>query len=206
MQHSLKRIMDILAAGGGLLVLSPLLVVMAVLVRVRLGRPIFFTQTRIGLGEKPFNLIKFRTMTDARGPDGQLLGDAARLTPFGRWLRTTSIDELPELWNILIGEMSLVGPRPLLPQYVPHYTPREQLRHRMRPGITGLAQVSGRNAIGWDARLELDAQYVERFSLRGDIRILWQTLAVVLNRTGISAEGQATMHALDVERMSKGNQ
>lgn len=189
-----------MAASAGFLALMPLLLVIAVLVRLRLGSPIFFTQTRIGMGEKPFNLIKFRTMTDARGADGQLLDDSVRLTPFGAWLRASSIDELPELWNILIGEMSLVGPRPLLPRYLPYYTAREQLRHRMRPGITGLAQVSGRNAIGWDARLELDAQYVEQFSILADIRILWRTVAVVLNRSGISAEGQATMRALDVER------
>ena len=206
MQHTLKRIMDILAATSLLLVLSPLLLLLAVMVRTRLGSPIFFTQTRIGLGEKPFTLIKFRTMTDARGPDGNLLIDADRLPAFGRWLRATSMDELPELWNILIGDMSLVGPRPLLPQYLPHYTPREQQRHRMRPGITGLAQVNGRNAIGWDARLALDAQYVEQFSFMRDLMILWKTVAVVLNRQGISAAGQATMHALDVERMRKGNQ
>ncbi len=204
MQHSLKRVMDIVAASAGLLVLMPLLLVIALLVRLRLGSPIFFTQTRIGQGEKPFNLIKFRTMTDARGADGQLLEDAVRLTPFGAWLRATSIDELPELWNILIGQMSLVGPRPLLPRYLPYYTARERLRHRMRPGITGLAQVSGRNAIGWDARLELDAQYVEQFSIARDLQILWRTAAVVLNRSGISAEGQATMHLLDVERQQKG--
>lgn len=204
MQHCLKRVMDIVAASAGLLVLMPLLLVIALLVRVRLGSPIFFTQTRIGRGEKPFNLIKFRTMTDARGADGQLLDDATRLTPFGAWLRATSIDELPELWNILIGQMSLVGPRPLLPRYLPYYNARERLRHRMRPGITGLAQVSGRNAIGWDARLELDAQYVEQFSIARDLQILWRTAAVVLNRSGISAEGQATMHLLDVERQQKG--
>jgi lipopolysaccharide/colanic/teichoic acid biosynthesis glycosyltransferase len=196
--------MDIMAASVGLLALMPLLLVIGLLVRLRLGSPIFFTQTRIGRHEKPFNLIKFRTMTDARGADGQMLDDAARLTPFGAWLRATSIDELPELWNILIGEMSLVGPRPLLPRYLPYYTVREQLRHRMRPGITGLAQVSGRNAIGWDARLELDAQYVEQFNIARDLQILWRTVAVVLNRSGISAKGQATMHLLDVERERKG--
>lgn len=193
-----------MAASVGLLALMPLLLVIGLLVRLRLGSPIFFTQTRIGRHEKPFNLIKFRTMTDARGADGQMLDDAARLTPFGAWLRATSIDELPELWNILIGEMSLVGPRPLLPRYLPYYTVREQLRHRMRPGITGLAQVSGRNAIGWDARLELDAQYVEQFNIARDLQILWRTVAVVLNRSGISAKGQATMHLLDVERERKG--
>lgn len=201
----LKRLLDVAVALGLLALLVPLLLTIALLVRARLGAPVFFRQTRIGKGEKPFRLIKFRTMTDARGADGQLLDDAERLTAFGQWLRETSVDELPELWNILTGKMSLVGPRPLLPEYLPHYTPREQLRHRVRPGITGLAQVNGRNAIGWDARLELDAQYVERFSFLRDLAILWQTVAVVLKRDGISAQGQVTMGRLDVERMNKGN-
>ncbi|MDX2095828.1 MAG: sugar transferase [Alphaproteobacteria bacterium] len=200
----LKRTLDILVAAVLLLALLPLFLAVAALVRARLGSPIFFTQTRIGRDEKPFQLIKFRTMTDARAADGSLRDDAHRLTPFGHWLRASSIDELPELWNILTGDMSLVGPRPLLPHYLPCYTPRERLRHRVRPGITGLAQVNGRNAISWDARLELDAQYVDHFSFVRDLAILWQTIAVVWKRQGISAEGQPTMHALDVERAHKG--
>ncbi len=181
-----------------LLLASPLLVLLMLLVRARLGAPIFFRQARIGMGERPFTLIKFRTMLAGDAPDDQ------RLTPFGQWLRATSLDELPELWNILIGEMSLVGPRPLLPRYLPYYTAREATRHRMRPGITGLAQVSGRNALTWDARLELDAQYVEQFSFARDLRILWRTVAVVLNREGVSREGHVTMHALDEERKALG--
>jgi len=206
MDALLKRLLDMTVALGLLGLLSPLLLTVALLVRAKLGAPIFFRQIRIGKGEQPFQLIKFRTMTDARGTNGQLLDDATRLTPFGQWLRETSVDELPELWNILTGNMSLVGPRPLLPEYLPHYTAREKLRHTVRPGITGLAQVNGRNAIGWDERLELDAQYVERFSFARDLVIMWRTIAVVLNRDGISAEGQATMHALNVERMNKGTQ
>ncbi len=204
MDALLKRLLDIAVALGLLLLLWPLLLTAALLVRARLGAPIFFRQTRIGKGEQPFQLIKFRTMTDARDASGALLPDAVRLTAFGQWLRETSVDELPELWNILTGKMSLVGPRPLLPEYLPYYTAREQLRHTVRPGITGLAQVNGRNAIGWDARLELDAQYVEQFSFARDLAILWQTAAVVLRRDGISAEGHATMARLDDERRNKG--
>jgi lipopolysaccharide/colanic/teichoic acid biosynthesis glycosyltransferase len=204
MDFLLKRVLDITVAGLALLVLSPLLVLLALLIRLKLGTPILFTQTRIGRDEKPFSIIKFRTMTDATDSTGTLLDDAARLTPFGQWLRACSLDELPELWNILNGTMSLVGPRPLLPEYLPFYSARERLRHRMRPGLTGLAQVSGRNAIGWDARLEMDATYVEQFSFRNDLIILWRTAIVVLQREGISAEGSATMHRLDSERAARG--
>lgn len=195
----MKRFFDVTVALMLLLLLSPLFAIVAILIRIRLGSPIFFTQTRIGKGERPFRLIKFRTMLNGDTPDEQ------RLTPLGQWLRATSVDELPELWNILIGDMSLVGPRPLLPHYLPHYTMREQLRHTTRPGITGLAQINGRNAITWDARLELDAQYVEQLSFTNDLRILWRTAAVVLQRAGISAEGHATMRPFDAERMNKGN-
>jgi lipopolysaccharide/colanic/teichoic acid biosynthesis glycosyltransferase len=198
MDFFIKRLMDVTVAATLLLLASPLLVLLMLLVRARLGAPIFFRQARIGMGERPFTLIKFRTMLAGDAPDDQ------RLTPFGQWLRATSLDELPELWNILIGEMSLVGPRPLLPRYLPYYTAREATRHRMRPGITGLAQVSGRNALTWDARLELDAQYVEQFSFARDLRILWRTVAVVLNREGVSREGHVTMHALDEERKALG--
>jgi len=194
MQAALKRLFDIAVAATLLLILSPLFVLIAVLVRFNLGSPILFRQQRIGKGEKPFEFIKFRTMCNGNAPD------AERLTPFGSWLRATSLDELPEFWNILIGEMSFVGPRPLLPRYLPFYTPREATRHHVRPGLTGLAQVSGRNAVGWDARLELDAQYVERFSLVLDFTILWRTVMVVFKRHGISAEGEATMQAFDTYR------
>lgn len=195
----MKRLLDVLVAATLLLLLSPLLVIVAILVRLRLGSPIFFRQMRIGKDNQPFRLIKFRTMLNGDAPDEQ------RLTPFGQWLRETSVDELPELWNILTGRMSLVGPRPLLPEYLPHYSPREQLRHSVRPGITGLAQVNGRNAIDWDTRLEFDAQYVEQFSFMNDLRILWRTAAVVLQREGISAAGHVTMQRFDVERANKGN-
>jgi lipopolysaccharide/colanic/teichoic acid biosynthesis glycosyltransferase len=198
MDRTLKRVLDIVVAASLLVVLAPLLLVLAALVRLKLGAPIFFRQTRIGRDERPFRLIKFRTMRDGAG------SDADRLTPFGAWLRATSLDELPELWNILTGRMSLVGPRPLLPEYLPFYTEAEKVRHRMRPGVTGLAQVNGRNALSWDARLALDAEYVKDFSLIADMRILWRTVAVVLQREGISAAGHVTMQRLDVER-AKGN-
>lgn len=203
MDFLLKRTLDILVSAGILTFLWPILLILAVLVRVKLGRPIFFRQTRIGLGEKPFSMLKFRTMSDAHDTNGNLLPDAQRLTRFGQWLRATSLDELPEVWNILTGKMSLVGPRPLLPEYLPFYTETEALRHTVRPGLTGLAQVNGRNALSWDVRLALDVEYVKNFSFVYDLRILWRTLRVVLNREGISAEGQATMERLDVARTNR---
>ena len=165
----------------------------AVVVRVRLGAPIFFVQSRPGLHGKPFRLIKFRTMTSARDSTGVLLPDEARLTGLGRFLRSTSLDELPELWNVIRGEMSLVGPRPLLTKYLPLYSQRHRRRHNVRPGVTGLAQVSGRNAITWSQRLDLDVEYVDRCSFALDVRILLQSARAVLRREGISAAGQATM-------------
>jgi len=203
MDFILKRVFDVAVAALLLLVLLPLLIIVAILVRFKLGSPVFFRQERIGRHEKPFSLLKFRTMTDARGADGHLLPDAERLTGFGQWLRSTSIDELPELWNILIGKMSLVGPRPLLPEYLPFYTSEERRRHSMRPGITGLAQVSGRNAIGWDTRLAFDIAYVDQFNFVRDLLILWRTAWVVLKREGISAAGEATMGRLDEQRSHK---
>jgi sugar transferase EpsL len=200
MQLFLKRALDILVAAPLFLLSFPLLIMIAVLVRVKLGKPILFRQRRIGLHGRPFDLVKFRTMTNARDASGQLLPDEVRLTPFGQWLRATSIDELPELWNILTGKMSLVGPRPLLPEYMPFYTENEATRHHMRPGITGLAQISGRNGIDWDTRLALDATYVRQFRFIHDLRILWRTAAVVLHREGISAQGEATMQRLDIAR------
>lgn len=167
----------------------------AVLVRRRLGSPVLFRQIRPGLNGQPFRMLKFRTMTDARDAAGQLLPDSARLTPFGRWLRTTSLDELPELWNVLKGEMSLVGPRPLLMQYLPLYSTEQARRHSVRPGLTGWAQVRGRNALSWDEKLNLDVWYVEHASLRLDLHILLETLLRVIGREGISAPGSDTMPA-----------
>jgi lipopolysaccharide/colanic/teichoic acid biosynthesis glycosyltransferase len=172
----------------GLVVAAPLIAVLYLLVRWRLGAPALFRQTRPGLDERPFVLVKFRTMTDAKTPDGRLLPDAERLTPFGRFLRKTSADELPELWNVLKGNMSLVGPRPLLPEYLPWYTPRESSRHCVRPGMTGLAQVSGRNLLGWDERLECDAVYVEKLSLALDLWILWRTVTTVLAPSKVAVD------------------
>lgn len=175
----IKRFLDILLSGTGLLVLSPVYLIVAVLVRVKLGSPVIFHQERPGYHEKIFTLCKFRTMTDERDENGELLPDSVRLTKFGMLLRKTSLDELPELWNIFKGDMSLIGPRPLLVSYLPWYTERERKRHSVRPGLTGLAQVSGRNFIEWDKRLEKDVEYVEHMSFRMDLRILWRTVAVV---------------------------
>jgi lipopolysaccharide/colanic/teichoic acid biosynthesis glycosyltransferase len=163
------------------------------LIRCKLGSPIFFYQKRPGLQGKPFEMVKFRTMTSDRGPDGQMLPDAVRLTPFGRILRATSLDELPELWNVLKGDMSLVGPRPLLMEYMPLYTPEQARRHEVRPGITGWAQVNGRNTISWEDKFAFDVWYVDNCNLWLDLRILWLTVRKVLVRDGISAEGEATM-------------
>ena len=171
----------------------PLLLIVAVLVRIRLGSPVFFHQTRIGLRDREFKLIKFRTMTDARNEAGELLPDAERLPPFGAWLRSTSLDELPELLNVLRGDMSLVGPRPLLAQYLPLYSAHHRRRHEVRPGMTGLAQISGRNALTWPRRFDLDVQYVEQASIAVDAWILGKTLRELVSRRGISAPGQATM-------------
>lgn len=189
----LKRTIDLLGSLMVLLMLSPLLLLLALLVRLRLGSPVFFCQQRAGLHGKPFALIKFRSMTDERDAQGNLLADAERLPPFGQWLRSTSLDELPELWNILRGEMSLVGPRPLLLRYLPRYNARQARRHEVRPGLTGWAQVNGRNASTWQERLEQDVWYVEHRSFRLDLLILWRTLKIVILREGISAEGEATM-------------
>lgn len=189
----MKRLFDFAIALLGLIALAFPLLILIVLVRRKLGSPVFFCQERPGLGGKPFEMIKFRTMTDERGPDGQLLPDAVRLTPFGRFLRATSLDELPELWNVLKGDMSLVGPRPLLMEYLPLYTPEQARRHEVRPGVTGWAQVNGRNAISWEEKFALDVWYVEHQSLWLDIKILWLTVKKVLVREGISAAGEATV-------------
>ena len=184
----IKRILDIIFAAGMLVLLSPVLLVTALLVRSRLGSPVIFHQNRPGYQEKIFGLCKFRTMTDERDADGKLLPDKDRLTPLGKTLRRTSIDELPELWNILKGDMSFIGPRPLLIEYLPYYTEREKLRHTVRPGLTGLAQASGRNLVNWDRRLELDAQYVENLSFAMDCKVLIMTVQTVFGRSETVAE------------------
>jgi lipopolysaccharide/colanic/teichoic acid biosynthesis glycosyltransferase len=189
----MKRTLDILAAGAALLVLSPVLVAIAVLVRLRMGSPVLFSQRRPGLGGRLFTMRKFRTMTDRRGPGGELLPDDQRLTGFGKWLRATSLDELPELWNVLTGDMSLVGPRPLLVQYLGRYTPEEARRHEVRPGLTGWAQVNGRNATNWEERLKLDVWYVDNRTFLMDLRIILKTVTVVLRKEGINSSDSATM-------------
>ena len=188
-----KRAFDIVVIVLTAPLLLPVMGIAALLVRARLGVPVLFTQERPGQEAKPFRLIKFRSMTDGRDAEGALLPDAERLTPFGRFLRASSLDELPELWNILKGEMSLVGPRPLLMQYVPLYSPEQWRRHEMRPGLTGLAQTSGRNALSWDEKFALDVWYVENCSLALDLKILLLTVHAVVAPKGISAEGEATM-------------
>lgn len=190
-----KRALDVALVVLGAPLWLPMLATTALLVRTRIGAPVVFRQQRPGIHGRVFELWKFRTMTDARDANGELLPDADRLTPFGRWLRTTSLDELPELINVLRGEMSLVGPRPLLATYLPLYSERHRLRHAVPPGITGLAQVSGRNGLDWPARFELDVRYAEQNSLRLDLALLWKTLRTVVRREGISAAGEATMTA-----------
>lgn len=188
-----KRIFDLCLTIPAFVVLSPVMGVTAVLVAVKLGRPVLFTQKRPGYQEKIFRMYKFRSMTDERDKDGNLLPDEVRLTPFGEKLRSTSLDELPELLNILKGDMSLVGPRPLLVQYLPLYNKRQHRRHDVRPGITGLAQINGRNSISWEEKFECDVQYVENLSFKGDIKILFDTVFKVLKKEGINSENSATM-------------
>jgi lipopolysaccharide/colanic/teichoic acid biosynthesis glycosyltransferase len=188
-----KRAIDVIGASLALVVLSPLLALVAIGVRVRLGSPVLFRQERPGRGGRPFVMTKFRTMTDRRGADGALLPDAERLTRFGRFLRRTSIDELPELLNVVQGDMSLVGPRPLLMEYLPLYSPEQARRHEVRPGITGWAQVNGRNAVTWDEKFALDVWYVDHRSTRLDLEILGKTITQVFSGDGVSAPGHATM-------------
>ena len=184
----IKRMLDFLIALVGLVVASPILLIVAVLVRTKLGSPVLFTQERPGKDEKTFKLYKFRSMSDARDEQGNLLPDKDRLTPFGKMLRATSLDELPELFNILKGDMSLIGPRPLLVSYLPWYTEREQLRHTVRPGLTGLAQVSGRNSLVWDKRLEKDVEYVEHLSFMMDLKILFMTVKKVVCKDDVAED------------------
>jgi sugar transferase EpsL len=185
----LKRALDVIVATAALAVLSVPMLAVAAVVRVAMGAPVLFRQVRPGRRGEPFTLLKFRTMRPGPGTD------AERLTSIGRWLRRTSVDELPELWNVLVGDMSLVGPRPLLVEYLDLYTARQARRHEVRPGLTGLAQVEGRNLLDWDERLELDVRYVETHTLGLDLSILWRTIGMVVRREGISAEGEATMAA-----------
>ena len=191
--NTMKHFTDFTIAFITLLLLSPLLLILMVAVRLKLGSPIFFTQVRPGLNGKPFKMVKLRTMTDARDQDGNLLPDTVRLTTFGRFLRSTSLDELPELWNVLKGEMSLVGPRPLLMEYLSRYTSEQARRHEARPGITGWAQINGRNAISWEDKFKLDVWYVDNQSFWLDLKILFLTVKKVFVREGISAEGDVTM-------------
>lgn len=193
LERLVKRAFDVAAASGGLVVLSPLLLSIVVAELCVHGWPPVFAQDRPGLHERIFTLYKFRTMTAATGPDGRLLPDADRLTAFGKFLRSTSLDELPELFNVLKGDMSLVGPRPLLVQYLGRYDARQRRRHEVRPGITGWAQIHGRNTCSWEDKFEHDVWYVENQSLALDLRILARTVLMVLRREGISAEGEATM-------------
>lgn len=189
----LKRLIDVTVAVILLLVFAPLLFVIAAAIRIRMGRPVLFRQVRPGFRGLPFELLKFRTMTNDTGPDGALLPDGARLTPLGTFLRATSLDELPELWNVLCGDMSLVGPRPLLMEYLDRYTAQQARRHEVKPGITGWAQVNGRNAVTWEQRFLLDLWYVENRRVSLDVRILLMTIWRVLRGTGVAQRGHATM-------------
>ena len=180
-----KRGLDLLLSLIGLILISPVFLVLCVIVRIKLGSPVFFKQVRIGKDERPFKMIKFRTMTDERGSDGELLPDEARFTRFGSFLRSTSLDELPELLNVIKGDMSLVGPRPLYPSYLPYYTEIEAIRHTVRGGITGLAQINGRALCGWDDRFSYDCKYVQELSFWNDVKILWKTLFKVLSREDV---------------------
>lgn len=185
----IKRILDLILSLSGIILLSPVFLVLAVLVRTKLGSPVLFKQERPGKDEKIFTLCKFRTMTDKRDESGRLLPDSERLTKFGKLLRSTSLDELPELFNILKGDMSIIGPRPLLVSYLPYYTEEERLRHTVRPGLTGLAQVSGRNFIDWDSRFKKDVEYVRNLSFGMDVRVFWMTLQTVLgHRDGVAED------------------
>jgi undecaprenyl phosphate N,N'-diacetylbacillosamine 1-phosphate transferase len=195
-----KRPLDFILALFGLIILSPVMLVIAILVRINLGSPVIFKQQRPGLNEKIFTMYKFRTMTDERDEYGNLLSDEKRLTPFGRFLRSSSLDELPELWNILKGDMSFVGPRPLLIRYLPYYNEAERMRHTVRPGLTGLSQVNGRNLLEWDKRLELDVQYAQNISFFQDVLIILRTITNVLQRKDIVSGDEHVLKSLDVER------
>jgi len=192
-----KRVFDFIASLLGLILLSPVFLVTALFVALKLGRPVFFTQVRPGLNGQPFRMIKFRTMTNERDREGNLLPNEKRMTKLGKFLRSASLDELPELINVLKGDMSLVGPRPLLMDYIPYFTEEQHQRHNVKPGITGWAQVNGRNAIGWDKKLALDVWYVKNQTFLLDLKILWLTLIKVLKRDGITYEGHVAMPRFD---------
>ena len=201
----MKRAFDIVAAGLAIIVFAPFIVMIALLVRWRLGSPILFRQMRPGKDARPFEMLKFRSMTDTRDTEGRLLPDADRLTRFGRFLRSSSLDELPELWTVLKGDMSLVGPRPLLMEYLPLYSPHQARRHDVRPGLTGWAQINGRNALSWEQKFALDTWYVDNRSFWLDIKIIGRTIVGVLKRSGISAQGEATMPRFTGTENGKGN-
>ena len=185
-RHFIKRILDIILSGLALLILSPIFIILAVMIRIKLGSPVLFKQKRPGRDEKIFMLYKFRTMTDECDENGNLLPDHIRLTSFGKLLRSTSLDELPELWNIFRGDMSIIGPRPLLVSYLPYYTKEEKIRHTVRPGLTGLAQVSGRNYLNWDKRLGKDVEYVKNLSFKMDLKIIYMTIKVIFVRENVA--------------------
>lgn len=189
----IKRILDIISSLLAIIILSPLLAVTAVLVKTKLGSPVLFRQERPGKDEKIFTLMKFRTMTDERDKNGELLPDEVRLTKFGKFLRSTSIDELPELFNILKGDMSVIGPRPLLVKYLPRYNEHQHRRHEVRPGLSGWAQVNGRNTVSWEDKFDMDVHYVDNYSFAMDVKILFMTVLNVLKKEGISSETSATM-------------
>ncbi len=204
----IKRIFDFTCAFIAFLVLSPILLIVAILVRIKLGSPVLFKQQRAGCGEKPFNILKFRTMTDERDENGKLLPDEVRLTKFGKALRSTSLDELPSLINIMKGDMSIIGPRALPTKYIPYYTEREHHRHDVRPGLSGLAQVNGRNYVSWEDKFEMDLQYVSNITFWGDVKIIFKTVSVIFKRenidTGSYIEKDGVIYRpLDVERAEK---
>ena len=193
MYHFFKRVFDVIFSLAWLIGFSPLLVVVAILVRIKLGSPILFIQERPGQNAKPFRMVKFRTMTDARDEAGNLLSDEVRLTPFGKFLRSTTLDEFPEMWNVLVGDMSVVGPRPLMMRYLPRYNAFQARRMEMKPGVTGLAQINGRNAISWDEKFALDVSYIDNSSFWLDLKIVVKTFFVVINRRNINSSKAATM-------------
>ena len=201
----LKRPLDFCCGIAAVVVFCWLYAIVAILVRVKLGSPVLFTQDRPGKDEKTFKLYKFRTMTDKRDENGELLPDEVRLTKFGKILRATSLDELPEAFNIIKGDMSVIGPRPLLVKYLPYYTTEERKRHSVRPGLTGLAQVRGRNLLSWDERFAIDCEYVEKITFRRDVKILFDTVKKVLSRSDITVDGNYVMKNLDEERKDNGN-
>ena len=199
-KNCIKRLLDVVLSGMALILLSPVLLVVAILVRTKLGSPVIFHQERPGKDEKIFTLCKFRTMTDGKDENGNLLPDEVRLTKFGKLLRSTSLDELPELWNILKGDMSIVGPRPLLVRYLPYYTDEERKRHSVRPGLTGYAQINGRNALNWEDRFAYDLEYVEKCSLALDVKILVETVGKVFKRSGTLSGAAQTVEDFDKYR------